>query len=350
MDLEEHSISPRQGEVLKMVVDAYIRHQMPISSLWITENRDIGLSSATVRSIFADLESKGYLFSPHRSSGRLPTERAYRYFVSHLAHSPVIHEEDQRRIQSEYLKRDFRINEMLDVTSKVLAMLTNYAAVVLGPEPERAALKHIELIDMGGDEVLVILVTRSGEVYSRTVFLETRIPQDAIRLISRQLNEAFKGMDLAEMRNRLRDPMAIDSHSEARGYLPMIARTIADNFDSVKGEEELYTSGVDNLYAQLGDRERQRLKEMGGLFDSEEFVRGMFKRTIDLDDLDVVIAGDQDDRLAGLSVVYASYKMGDQKIGSLGVVGPNRMDYVRVIGIVEYVRRLISNMITRISN
>ncbi len=345
---ESQELNLRQGEILKLVVEGYIQHSMPISSLFLTENYSIGLSSASIRSLFSDLEQKGYLYSPHRSSGRVPTEKAYRYYVNNLPPTRVLLDEDQRLIQSEYLKRDFRLEEVLDVTSRILAMLTDYAAVVIGPQPEKAALKHIELIDMGGDEVLVILVTRSGAVYSRTVFMESRIPADTIRQISRQLNERFKGMDLAEVRREMKQAALFDGGGQE--HLPMIARTIADHFDSVKGEEEIYTSGVDNLYARIAREEGGRIRDIGGLFESEEFIRGLFNKTIDLDGTEIVIEGDHDERLQGLSIVSASYKMGEMPIGSLGVVGPNRMDYVRVVSIIEYLRRLMSNMITRLSN
>ncbi|MBX7057303.1 MAG: heat-inducible transcriptional repressor HrcA [Leptospirales bacterium] len=344
----QQEISPRQAEILKLVVEGYIQHSTPISSLFLTENYQIGLSSASIRSIFVDLEGKGYLYSPHRSSGRIPTEKGYRHYVAHLPPARVLLEEDQRVIQSEYLKRDFRINEVLDVSSRILAMLTNYAAVVIAPEPEKAALKHIELIDMGGDEVLVILVTRSGAVFSRTVFLESRIPPDTIRAISRSLNERFKGMDLAEVRLQLKHDA---QQPPAPGvFLPMIARTIAEHFDSVKGAEEVYTAGIESLFNRLAQEESGRARDLGALFESPDFVRGIFKRTIDLDDMDVLIEGDHDQRLQGLSIVSASYKMGERRIGALGVVGPNRMDYVRVLSIVEYLRRIMSNMITRLSN
>ena len=134
--------------------------------------------------------------------------------------------------------------------------------------------------------------------------------------------------------------------------MPMIARTIAENFTNAQEKGTVYTAGLDHLYTQLSATGRgpERIKELGELFDSHDFLRGIFTKTIGLDDIDVVIQGDQDERFEGLSIVAASYKMGEKRIGSLGVVGPNRMDYVRVMGTVEYIRRLISNMITRISN
>jgi len=337
----------RQKEILKLVVSGYIQMSQPVSSLFIARKYRAGLSSATIRSIFSDLEEKGYLFSPHRSAGRVPTEKGYRLYVDQLPERLDLAEEDRRLIQKEYLKREFQLVDILEVNSRILSMLTDYAGVVLSPEPEQSVLKHIELIDMGQDEVLVVLVTRSGTVYSKILSLENRIPADYLQKISRYLNETLKGCDLREIRSRLEEE---SEGGEMVQYFPMIARTITANFDLVKGEEQLFTSGLDNLYTQVAQGQMERIKGLGNLFDTGDPIRSIFKKTLDLDGLVVLINGDRDNRLDNLSIVTGSYKMGEKRIGAIGVIGPNRMDYVRVLSIVEYTRALISNMITKLSN
>ena len=148
-------LSARQADILRLVVDTYIMTGQPVSSLGLVDRFDMGLSSASIRHILSDLEKLGYLYGPHRSSGRVPTERAYRFYVASLpGRLPPANfeEEKQRYIQKEYLRREFSIREILEVTSNILSALTNFAGVIIGPAPERAVLKHIELIDMGQDE------------------------------------------------------------------------------------------------------------------------------------------------------------------------------------------------------
>lgn len=352
----DNDINLRQKEILRLVVDGYIQRARPVSSFYIARNYNPALSSATIRSIFSDLESKGYLYSPHRSAGRIPTARGYRLYVEQLPEKLAIPEADMKFIQKEYLKRDFQLYDILDVTSKILSMMTNYAGFVVGPEPEQAVLKHIELIDMGQDEVLVVMVTRSGAVYSKILYLEKRIPRDYLHKISQYLNDTFKGCDLRDIRNRLDSDQAGDE--DILQYFSMIARTISANFDSVKGEEQFFTSGLDNLYALISRGKSERIRELGYFFESSEQLRRIFKKTLNLDDVFVLIDDEdnnsndyeKDDRLNDISIVSGSYRMGEKRIGAIGVVGPNRMDYNRVISIVEYVRCLISNMITRMSN
>ena len=349
---EVEEVSVREGEILKLVVSNYISNSSPVSSLYITQNYQIGLSSATVRSVFVDLEQRGFLFSPHRSAGRIPTEKGYRYYTRHMASERMLPEEEQRYIQSEYLKRGFKAEQILDATSKILSSLSNCAGVVIGPAREKTVLKHIELIDMGEEELLIILVTRSGMVYSKTLYLEDRIPAGYLRKISSHLNSVFKGCDLEEVRMRLQEeeiPSLGDANEEPARYIPMIARTIAANFASVHGTEEVYKCGIDKFFDVMS-QERLRPMELGRLFESEALLKTIFRRTRDLGDLVVYINGDEDKRLAGVSVVSAAYKMGERRIGSLGVVGPNRMDYVHVVSLVDFVSRLISSMLTKISN
>lgn len=338
----------RQKEILKLVVSGYVRTEMPVASSLIAEQFQVGLSSATVRSIFAELERKGYLFSPHRSAGRIPTEKGYRMFARELPDLVQLPEEERRLIQEEYLRREFQIHEILAATGRILSMLTDYAGVVIAPEPARTVLKHIELIDLGQDEILIVLVTRSGTVFNKSMFLDDRIPPDVLHKISRYLNELFKGCDLIEVRERLR--LEADVRNDLYQYFPVVAKSILANFDAVSQGDFVYTSGVERLMTSIEQSHRGSLAQLGSISDSSNAIRGIFARSIPMQDLVISIDGDRDPRLGGLSVITASYKMGEKHIGSLGVVGPTRMDYVRVVSVVEYIRHILSGMITRMSS
>ena len=345
-------LTARQRDILQLVVSGYITSSQPISSFYLIENFNLGISSATVRSIFAELENQGYLFSPHRSSGRIPTEKGYRTFVEMLPSERSILDEDQKIIQQEYLKRDFHPAEVMDVSCRILSLLTDYAGVVLGPKPESAVLKHLELLDMGQDEILLILVTRSGLVYSRHLFLEKRVSTDYLHRISRFLNYYLQGKELRDVKEFLQEPETMDLQSEPElmEVLPVIARAIASNIDYVRGEDDFFTAGIESLYASLVPESAERIRELGRMFESTNDLRNIFKEATGMDHVLVSIEGDREPSLNGLSVVSAAYKMGERKIGSLGVVGPNRMDYLRVISIVEYMSMLISRLVTRMSN
>ncbi len=336
--------------MLGLLVSEYVRDGRPVSSLHLTDAFHLGVSSATVRSVLVDLERKGYLYSPHRSAGRIPTEAGYRFYVEHLPTDSALDEEDRALIQKEYLRRGTEPGQILDVTCRLLSMLTNHVGVVLGPEREKTVLKHIELIDMGQDELLIVVATRSGLVYSKTLHVEDRIPGEYLRRISQYLNSVFKGCDLEEVRTRLAG--APGDGDPLPDYFPLVARTIAANFEAVYGEPEFYAVGLDRLYGQLAQERKpdRSPEELGELLGTGSFLRDLLRQTTEMEDVVVVVEGDHDPRLAGLSVVTAPYKMGERRMGTLGVVGPNRMDYPRVVSLVNFIGRLTSGMLTRISN
>ncbi|MCB1172615.1 MAG: heat-inducible transcription repressor HrcA [Leptospiraceae bacterium] len=343
-------LNSRQAYILNKLVEAYIRHDQPISSLYLTENYDLGCSSATVRSVFKFLDENGYVYAPHRSAGRIPTEKAYRHYVDHFESLPQPNDQDQKMIQAEYLRHGLRIFEILETTSRVLSSLTDTVAITLGPAPEKSILKHIELIDMGQDEILIIIVNRSGTVYSRTVYTNERIAAEYLQQTTRFLNEYFKGMDLAEMHASLINVTA--ARQNLNRYVPVIGKLIYDNFDAVKGEGQVIIHGLDNLFSRMAqsDYARDRLRELGHYLESRDFVQHLFlDRTTD-GSCQIVIEGDFDERLQGISIVTARYKMGEKSVGGIGVIGPNRMDYLRTVSLVEYTRHIISNMITRLTN
>jgi heat-inducible transcriptional repressor len=340
-------INVREQEILKLAVGTHIRTAQPVSSLYLVENNQIPFSSATVRSIFVELENKHYLHSPHRSSGRLPTERAYRFYVENLPEERIIDNEDRTQAQKEYLKCEFRLDEILDGTSKILSLLTNYAGVVMGPQPEESVLKHIELIDMGEDEVLVLILTRSGAIHNRSLYLENRIPPDFLQKISRTLNDTYKGMELGEIKRELYERVR-GGDDFLQYYLP-VARILADSIEALRGDEAVFLHGVERLLVQTSADSGTTLN-LGSLFESKEYLKGILRNAIQLDDVNVIIDGDRDERLAGISIVTAGYKMGEKRIGTVGVIGPNRMDYLRIISIVDYLNLLLSGMITRLSN
>lgn len=340
-------LSPRQQDILYLAVNDHILNSMTISSLQLTERYDLGLSSATIRSLLSELEQKEYLYSPHRSSGRFPTARGYRFYLDHLQDNHYLSEEDRMLVQSEYLKRDFQLIDVMETSSRIMSMLTDYAGVVMGPRPEMAVVKHIELIDLGEDEVLIVVVTRSGSVYNRSIYLEERVPGEFLHRISRFLNSLVKGKHLADAKAIIIEQM--HNPREFSEHIPLIVNSLVANFDLVGGEEEYFTSGVDKLYSHLGET-GERIKELGSLFDKEGSLKRIFRQASLYDDLVCTVENDRDVKVPGVSVMATSYSMGGRQIGSIGVVGPNYMNYSKVISVVQYMSYLISNMVTRLSN
>lgn len=348
-EVESFDLSAREEEILCLVIDAYILQGVAISSLQLVQLYDLNLSSATIRSILAELSRKGYLFATHRSGGRIPSERGYRFYITKMParlspFDPA--QEEQMAIQKEYLRRNFVIDDVLQATSKILSMLTNHAGLVVAPSAEKAILKHIELIDVGPDEVLMVILTRSGTVYTKNITVETRVPRGYLQQISKYLNEQFKGFDLRDVETKLNEePVGLEG--ELRQYANILVKTLALHFVTVgqRDQDNIIITGLDRVVDDFAASESQ----ISRIYEMKDTFRSILKRTIDLDDIAVTIEGDRNPTLAGITVLAGSYRMGERKIGAVGVVGPNRMDYRRVIRIIEYLRIIISGMITRMN-
>ncbi len=338
----------RESNILLLLVDSHIASQAPVSSLHITKQPNIHLSPATVRAICADLESQGYLFSPHHSAGRIPTEKAYRYYVDHL--SPPsrndIKDQEECYIQEKYLQHNLSVESILSTTCHILSILTDYATIILWPSTQGAVLKHLEIIDMGADEILVIFVTRSGRVLSSKVFIEERLAESTLRLVSRQLNQNFKGMELSEVRSGL----SAQAKTNSCPHYRMLACTIEKNFDLIVGSENIYKEGFERLYSHL---KQETLDTLNRLNNNNVLSHTIWKRSKDKEGLDVFISQNCTDDpigLSGVSIVSGSYKMGEKPVGLVSIIGPSCMNYRRTLSLVGYVRHVVSNMITRLSN
>ena len=335
----------REAEILLVLMEAYIKNTIPISSFYITQDPRIKLSSATVRSVLASLEAKGYLFSPHRSAGRLPTEKAYCFYIKNLLppSRKYIQEEEERYIQEEYLRYNLALMDILKTTGRLLSILTNYAVLVFGPAPKRSVLKHLEFIDMGAEEVLVIFVTRVGEVLSAKIFVEERIPENYLRSAARQFNQKYKGMDFTDIYSRLQE----ESHDNDNYYHSILVKALARDFNLLIGEQSFLKEGIAHLHSCVEHQALQRLCE---LIQNRYLEQLIWAKVYDKEELGVSLASEYDKKLSGISIVSGNYKMGEKNIGLVSVIGPICMDYSRVMTLVEYIRHLISNMVTRLSN
>ncbi|MBE7438441.1 MAG: heat-inducible transcription repressor HrcA [Spirochaetales bacterium] len=339
-------LSPRQQEIVRCLVGSYIGTAQPISSGYLASRFSFGVSPATIRSDFVDLEEKGYLISLHRSSGRIPTEKSYRFYVLGLTNEWLVDEADQTFIQQELLRHPLQLHEILKATAQLLSMLSSYSAVVLSPRLQMTVLKHFELIDMGQDEVMVLMITRSGLVLHHSVVLDQHLPRSVLQQFSRFLNHSFAGADLEEMRQKMDGLMAMNE--AFRPFKDTISRALHGSLDAFGRKNDTYAYGQENLLYQLmssGQVDRESVT----VFD-QNFLQDTLQQSMQVDDILVMIDGDADRRMQGLSMILKSYKMGEKQIGALGLIGPNRMDYVRMIGLVNYMSRLLSSLITRISN
>ncbi|TGN10895.1 heat-inducible transcriptional repressor HrcA [Leptospira ilyithenensis] len=340
-------LSPRHRVILKALVEEFVSDNRAVGSKTLSEKYDIGLSPATIRSSLAELEDMGFVVARHTSGGRVPTERGYRFYVDSLVTLFELTIKEKQRIQEEYLKMQFRLDQVLIATSKVLASLSQSASVVLGPEGSLDTLKHIELIHVNGNEVLMILVMRSGTVLNRNIFFDHHISQETLYQISRYMNDNVKGFDVHEVQNNLIPQMMMrkDGPEDFVQLAPSIARAMGA--ESMVGDN-LYIDGLKNLYENFKDEE-DHLENILHLFDEKHFLRNFFTEHVPMDGVYTIIGQEGDTKLGGVTIITTNYRMGEKRIGSMGIIGPQRMNYNKTLPLLEFTSKLVSEMITKLS-
>ncbi|MDX1959470.1 MAG: heat-inducible transcriptional repressor HrcA [Leptospiraceae bacterium] len=340
-------LSPRHRMILKVLIDDFVIDNRPVGSKTLTEKYDLGLSPATIRNCFRDLEEAGLINSKHHSGGRIPTEKGYRIYVDNLLIMYELTLKEKQRIQEEYLKNQFKLEQILLATCRVLSLLTSNASVVLAPEQTFDSLKHLELIHVTGDEVLMIIVTRSGQVINKNLFLEGNMSQESLYQISKFLNQNLMGQELDEIFRLIPElAQSLDSPEDFR----KISKSIQSGFSpDDSANSYVYIDGLKNLVDNFKDEENEKLDAIFKLLDDKKQVRDIFSKYIQYDGVTTYISENEDDQIKGFSIVAANYRLGEKRIGAMGVLGPVRMNYNRNLPLVEFTSKLVSEMITRIS-
>ena len=336
-------LSPRERRVLDAVVRSYIQTAEPAGSRTIAKAYPLGVSAATVRNTMSDLEERGYLSHPHTSAGRVPTDRAYRVYVDSVIWEPTISPSEEDTLRRELGGSRTAIEEILRKAAQVLGVLTQELGVAVGPTVESGILERLELVQVSGERLLLVLVLRGGA--ARTIFVEvpTQLPRDVVASVSAVLNERLAGLSLREIRrtlqNRLRDTRSGAPEQELLNVFVEEAEQIFDApaaGDVVLGSAQL-------LAEQPEFHSNEQMRTLLELTEQRDVLRrALTERRAP--GLSVTIGAENlDPRLSHFTIVTSAYHSGGLS-GVIGVMGPTRMSYQKVIALVEYTSRLMSNL------
>lgn len=342
-------LSKRDLQILGAIIHDYIASPAPVGSRSLARGHGLDLSPATVRNVMGDLEALGYLEKPHTSAGRVPTTKAFRLYVDTLLRVRPLRRRDRVRVDRSYDPPADEVSTLIRQTGKVLHELTNHAAVVASPRLSHTVLKHISFVKLREDRVLAVLVTRSGVVQNRALTVDFPIAQDDLDKMTRYLEEIIgeSGADLSEIRTRLAEAIAEDRAS----YDHMVARALElgrkalYDFDENREEQDVFLAGETSFLdaPEFADREKMRAL-LDSLAEKETILR-VLERAERAQGIRIFIGTDS--QLTGaedVSLILASYKGGSAILGTLGVIGPTRMDYARIVPYVEYTADLLARI------
>jgi heat-inducible transcriptional repressor len=345
-------LTDRQRRILARLVTEYIEQGEPVSSAWLAEHSDLGLSSATVRNILARLEEQGLVRQPHTSAGRVPTDSGYRMYVDGLLHS---HARRKARVQPDIearLRRAGTLTDLLENASQELSRASQHVGFAMAPTGEAGRLEHIDFVNLEGRRVLVIVVGTGGQVTHKVVETEERYDSHVLTQAAAYINRQFAGLTLHEARAAIAEQM----RQERILYDVLLARALRlarTGLADVTPEPTMHVQGasllLDELLGDAGLRERalDTLRTIVRMLEEKHRLIELLTETLEVDGLTIVIGSEHlSPDLQAFSLVAATFHDG-ARTGSIGVIGPTRMRYQRAISVVDGVSQLVTKVLEK---
>jgi heat-inducible transcriptional repressor len=331
----------RAADLLRLLIERYVHDGLPVGSRTLSRAAQLDLSPATIRNVMADLEEFGFVSSPHTSAGRIPTNRGYRYFVDALLSPEPVQNEALARIAEELRGGDRSSADLVQAASSLLSRLSRMAGVVTVPRRNLAVLRRIEFLPLSDNRVLAILVVNQHEVQNRVLHMERAYGADELERYANAINGEFAGRDLVTLRRALLDE-AMAAQSRV-GSLLRDAAAMASRALDAEGGKDFVVAGGSNLMAFQELADVQRLRGLFDALDRKRELLDLFDQCLNAEGVQLFIGDESGYRvLDECSVVTAPYYVDGEVAGVLGVIGPTRMAYSRIIPLVTETARILS--------
>jgi len=338
-------LDERIHRVLWAVVESYITNPDPVGSRFVSKKYAFNLSPATIRNIMADLEDMGFLSQPHTSAGRVPTDKGYRSYVDYLAQresSPDASDTEQIVQRLENIRND--INALLKETSRALSTVSHYLGVALSPRAEKVTLISINLFRYKEGQVMTVLLTDEGSVKNKCIQLDADLTQRDLNRISDYLNSEFAGLTIDEIRLRIVREMQQDKAL----CDTLISRAITICREALYFDYgDVFISGFSEVIGLPEFSDLQRIKEISRAIEDKHLIIKLLDTLSQSEGVKVVIGSENSaSDMKKLSIVVSTYKEGDRPIGTIGIIGPTRMDYLKAITVVDTAARFVTRILS----
>ena len=342
-------LSKRERRVLEAVIQTYIETAEPAGSRTLSRRFGLGVSPATIRNTMSDLEEKGFLFHPHTSAGRIPTNKAYRAYVDGLLNSaPAVVSLEHDRLAEALSAHDSPIETILRRAAQSLGVLTQELGVAMGPRLAKSVLRSLDLVRVSSERLLMVLALEGGAV--KTVFVEITgsVAESALTQVTKVLNERLSGLTLEEIRTslglRLRDSVSVPEARELLNIFVEEAETLFDQ-NLVFGESPVLLGQASLLAEQPEFAEVDRMRRLIELTERPQALAEALRKRGETSGISITIGTEHDDeRLRDFTVVTSEYHTGSLA-GVIGVIGPTRMPYEKVISLVNHTSQLLSDLL-----
>lgn len=333
-------LNERSLQLLKTLVERYINDGQPVGSRALSKDSDLNLSPATIRNVMADLEDLGLVHSPHTSAGRVPTVSGYRLFVDSLLTVKPLESKDLNRLH-QGLSVSEDTSDVIGVASRLLSELTHMAGVVTLPKRELVCLRHIEFLSLSHTRVLVIFVTNEQEVHNKIIHTSKVFSPAELQQAANYLNSIYSGRSLDSVRKDLLKELQDDQERVSQGMLDAV-KMAQLAFDQDNKKDDYVLTGETNLmgFSELSDMER--LKNLFEAFSQKQGVIHLLDQCMKADGVQIFIGEESGYRAFDhCSLVTSAYSVSDEVVGVLGVIGPTRMAYEKIIPYVDVTAKLL---------
>lgn len=332
-------LDDRKKKVLQAIVEEYINTAEPVSSNALTTNHGLDCSSATIRNEMADLEKAGYLDKTHISSGRVPSEKGYRYYVDELLKDDDISLEEIKYISD---KLEIKVNEIEDLTkiaANTISEVTHYTTVSIGPKTNSQMIEEIKFVLLGSRMMMAVILTDSGLVKETIIKFDEDVTEKQIETINYMFNKKLKGQPIETIDRPLEDYLY-----DEMTYSVNVIKPIIEQIKKVLEEEKIYFEGANKLFELPEFNSLEVAKNFINVLDTKELVTDMLDSGF-ADDIHVYIGEEnQKEELKDFSVVTFKHKVNGKDLGTIGIIGPKRMDYSKVISVMKYINKKLKEM------
>jgi len=342
--VDDEILSKRNKNILTSLINEYILTAEPVGSRKIAKKYNINLSSATIRNVMSDLEEMGLLHQPHTSAGRVPTERALRFYVNSILKVRSLNPVEKKRIRMRYKFSELEASDIIKQTSEVLSTLSHHMSLVSAPKLIGTILKHIEFIKISGNRILVIFVSQSGFVQNRIIEECEDVSQGELDKYTNYLNEILVGLSLEEVKAKIEEEMK----KEKIIYDQLLSKALQLSRKALgkETETELYVEGQVNLLEFPEFAEVEKMKTFFHTLEEKSLLLRLLDKTMEADGVQIFIGSETElIDIKECSIISSSYRHGKNVIGALGIIGPTRMDYLKLIPIVEYSAQLVTEFL-----
>jgi heat-inducible transcriptional repressor len=338
-------LSDREKMILRSVIQQFILTASPVGSRFITKKYDIGISSATVRNIMADLEEIGYIDHPHTSAGRVPTDKGYRFYVDSLMEIQKIRSSEKGIINKGMDVESAETEEILRITSYILSNITKQLACVTYPRLDSGTLIKLQIVALTSNKLLVVISIKGGLVKTITMEIDSYIKPSLLESVQELLNERLSGLTLKEIRSTFKERLK-DIKEEQQPVIRLFVESVDKIFKEASSGNSLYITGAGNIIKQPEFEDPEKLPGIIELIENKDIIIHILDRGSDTGTEQVFISigsENADRKLEEYSFVSKEYKFGDTS-GTLGIIGPKRMEYSKVVAIVDYMTKMLSDI------